>query len=419
MNGVPYWERFNSSLESLAGKAAHQPTMSKPPILQEPPDFSLVLGGPLYQIYRRTHLSGPTLELLQRRVLVISLSAWLPLGVLAAIEGHLLGGQGLTFLGDIESHVRFIVALPLLIIAELVVHSRLRPVIKLFVERGIVASDEMPRFNAALEAALRARNSLWLELALLLFVYIVGHLFWQHQVALEAATWYAKPDGSGIHLTLAGYWFSFVSIPIFQFVLLRWYLRLGIWFLFLWRTSRLKLRLLPTHPDRSGGIGFLGGSSYAFAPILFAQGTLLAGLIASRIFYQGQTLMSFRVSVITLTGFFVLMVLGPLTIFTPQLSRTRLSGLGEYGTLATTYVANFDEKWIRGGPKGKLLGTTDIQSLADLANSYAVVGEMRQVPFTLKDMVRLAVATVLPVLPLLLTIMPLEELLTRLVKIIF
>ena len=419
MNGVPYWDRFNSSRESLVVRAAHQPTMSKPPILQEPPDFSLVLGGPLYQIYRRTHLSGPTLELLQRRVLVISLSAWLPLGVLAAIEGHLLGGKGLTFLGDIESHVRFIVALPLLIVAELVVHSRLRPVIKLFVERGIIASDEMPRFHAAVEAALRARNSLWLELALLLFVYIVGHPFWQHQVALEAATWYSKPDGSGIHLTLAGYWFSFVSIPIFQFVLLRWYLRLGIWFLFLWRTSRLKLRLLPTHPDRSGGIGFLGGSSYAFAPILFAQGTVLAGLIASRIFYQGQNLMSFKVSIVTLAGFFVLMVLGPLTMFTPQLNRTRLGGLGEYGTLATTYVANFDEKWIRGGPKGKLLGTTDIQSLADLANSYAVVSEMRQVPFTLKDIVRLAVATVLPVLPLLLTVMPLEELLTRLVKIIF
>jgi hypothetical protein len=400
-------------------RAARYPTMTDHPILQEPPDFSLVLGGPLYQIYIRTHISGPTLELLQRRVLVISLSAWLPLAVLAAIEGHLLHGQGLTFFGDIESHVRFLVALPLFIVAELVVHSRLRPVIKHFVDRRIIAPDEMPRFNAAVEAALRARNSPWLEIGLLLFTYIAGHLFWQHQVALEGATWYASPDGSGIHLTLAGYWFSFVSIPIFQFIFLRWYLRLGIWFLFLWRTSRLKLQLLPTHPDRAGGIGFIGGSSYAFAPILFAQGVLLAGLIASRIFYQGQSLMSFKVSIISVAGFFVLMILGPLTMFTPQLTRARLNGLGEYGNFATTYVTDFDEKWIRGGPKGELLGTTDIQSLADLANSYAVLSEMRQVPFTLKDMSRLAVATVLPILPLLLTVMPLEELLTRLVKIIF
>lgn len=393
--------------------------MSQPTILQEPPDFSLVLGGPLFQIFWRAHLSGPALELLQRRVLVISLIAWLPLGVLAAIEGHFLGRQTLSFLGDIESHVRFLVALPLLIAAELVVHRRIRPVIKLFLERRIITHEDMPKFYAAINAALRARNSPWLELAVLLFTYIAGHLFWRHQVALEASTWYASPDGTGIHLTLAGYWYSFVSLPIFQFIFLRWYLRLGIWFFFLWRTSRLKLRLMPAHPDRSGGIGFLGGISHAFAPILFAQGTLLAGLIANRIFYQGQSLMSFRLSIITLAGLFVFMTLGPLTVFTPQLSRARRLGLGEYGALATTYVTDFDEKWFHGDPKGELLGTTDIQSLADLANSYAVVGEMRQVPFTLKDVARLAVATVSPISPLLLTIMPLEELLTRLIKMIF
>ncbi len=393
--------------------------MSQPTILQEPPDFSLVLGGPLYQIFWRAHLSGPALELLQRRILVISLSAWVPLGVLAAIEAHFLGRQTLTFLGDIESHVRFLVALPLLIAAELVVHRRIRPVIKLFLKRGIVTPEDTPKFYAAIDAALRARNSPWLELALLLFTYIVGHWFWRHQVALEASTWYASPDGMGIHLTLAGYWYSFVSLPIFQFIYLRWYLRLGIWFLFLWRTSRLKLRLMPAHPDRSGGIGFLGGISYAFAPFLLAQGALLAGLIASRIFYQGQNLMSFKVSIFMLTGFFVLMILGPLTIFTSQLSSARRNGLSEYGNLATAYVTGFDEKWLQGGPKGELLGANDIQSLADLANSYAVVSEMRLVPFTLKDMLRLAIATVLPISPLLLTVMPFEELLTRFVKMIF
>src|SRR5277367_3172632 len=271
--------------------------MSAPTILQEPPDFSLVLGGPLFQFYRRAHLSGAALELLRRRVLVISLTAWLPLAVLAAIEGHFRGGHGLTFLGDIESHVRFLVALPLFIVAELLVHDRIRPVIKLFMKRRIIAPEDTPKFYAAVEAALSARNSPWLELALLLFAFFVGHMFWRHRVALEAPTWYSSPDETGLHSTLAGYWYSFVSIPIFQFIFLRWYLRLGIWFLFLWRTSRLKLQLMPAHPDRSGGIGFLGTISYAFAPILFAQGTLLAGLIASRIFHQGQTLMSFKVGI--------------------------------------------------------------------------------------------------------------------------
>jgi len=46
----------------------------------------------------------------------------------------------------------------------------------------------------------------------------------------------------------SGLLYSFVSIPIFQFILLRWYLRFVIWFLFLWRASRLNLHLLPRTP---------------------------------------------------------------------------------------------------------------------------------------------------------------------------
>ena len=394
--------------------------MSTSEILREQPDFSLVLGGPLFQLLRRTHLSGPALELLRRRVLIISLFAWLPLAVLSTIEGHLLGSQNLPFLRDIESHVRFLVALPVLILAELIVHRRLRSVVKCFVERGVITLEDTPKFYAAIEASMRARNSLWLEFGLLICTYSVGHWFWQHRNALETATWYAAPDKSGMHLTLAGYWLSFVSIPIFQFILLRWYSRLVIWFYFLWRVSKLDLHLLPAHPDHSGGIGFLGNISYAFGPILFGEGAMLAGLIASRIFYQGQSLISFKVSIALLTGFFVLVILGPLTMFTPLLARTKRDGLREYGTTASVYVAEFDQKWVRGGPKGKeILGTADIQSLADLANSYAVVREMRLVPFALNNVARLAVATVLPILPLVLTIMPLEELLTRLLRMIF
>jgi hypothetical protein len=213
--------------------------MTSSPIPQEPPDFSLVLGGPLYQLFRRTHLSGSRLELVGRRMLIISLFAWLPLALLTAYAGRLVGGQNLRFLNDIESHVRFLVALPILIYAELVVYQRLSSVVKRFVERGVVTSGDIPRFNAAIEAALRARNSVWLETGLLVLVYTLGHWIWQNELALERRTWYATPGANGLHLTPAGYWYSFVSIPIFQFILLRWYLRLVIWFQFLWRVSRL------------------------------------------------------------------------------------------------------------------------------------------------------------------------------------
>ncbi|MBZ5537941.1 MAG: hypothetical protein LAO31_18450 [Acidobacteriia bacterium] len=388
----------------------------------EPPDFSLVLGGPLFQLYRRAHLSGGALELLLRRVLVITLFAWLPLLLLSVLDGHTLAGAvKISFLRDIEAHVRFLVALPALIIAELVVHRRISPLVRRFVERRIVVAEDFPAFDRAVNSAVRARNSVALELMLLVLVYTVGLWMWRSQIALGAATWYAKPEATHLHLTLAGYWYAFVSIPIFQFILLRWYMRLVLWFRFLWQVSRLNLRLTAAHPDRAGGIGFLGKSSYAFAPILFAQGALLAGLIANRVLYEGRALLAFKMEAAGLVGLFVLLILGPLVMFTPQLANAKRSGSAEYGLLANRYVFGFEEKWIRGGAQetSELLGTADIQSLADLANSYSVVSEMRFVPFGLEDILRLAAATAAPLLPLTLTIFSLEELLTRLVKILF
>ena len=67
--------------------------MNKTINFDEPTDFFLVLGGPLFQLLRRSHLSKDTLELVRRRVIIITLLAWLPLLVLSALEGQALGGS--------------------------------------------------------------------------------------------------------------------------------------------------------------------------------------------------------------------------------------------------------------------------------------------------------------------------------------
>jgi hypothetical protein len=391
------------------------------PKTPETTDFSLVLGGPLYQLFRRTRLAGDTLELLYRRIVIISLFAWLPLLFLSMSEGKALGGGiGIPFLHDIEGHVRFLVALPVLVLAELVVHKRITPLIRRFVENRIVTAEDLPAFDAVVNSALRVRNSAFVEVAMVLLVYTLGIWVWRSQMALGSATWYATPQEQGLDLTWAGYWYAYVSIPIFQFILLRWYMRLGLWFWLLWRVSRLNLHLTAAHPDRCGGIGFLGKSSYAFAPILFAQGALLSGWIANRILFEGRQLASFKMEAAGLIGFFVLFILGPLVMFTPQLSHARRRGAAEYGLLANQYLFEFEEKWIRGATpdKGELLGTGDIQSLADLGNSYSVIREMQIVPFGIYDITRLAGATAAPLLPLTLTIFSLEEVVTRLIKIL-
>lgn len=389
--------------------------------LQEPTDFSLVLGGPLFQLLRRAHLSGSALELLHRRILVFALATWLPLALLTAFTGHAPGSTvGVAFLHDIEAHSRFLVALPVLIAAELIVHLLLRRVVQQFVERRIVVPEDLPKFYGALNSALRARNSVLFELGLLILVYTAGQWLWRSRIAVSTVTWYAIPQGAHLHLTAAGYWYAFVSIPVFQFILLRWYFRLCIWFRFLGQVARLELHLIPTHPDRASGLDFLAKGSYAFGPVLFAQGALLAGQIATRVLYGGRSLLSFKMEAFGLVAFFLLVVLGPLVMFSPQMTRAKRKGLRDYGLLANRYVEGFEHKWVRkdGAKAGELLGTSDIQSLADLSNSYAIVREMRIVPFGLDDMIRLAVATAAPLLPLALTVFSPEELMTRLIKLL-
>jgi len=234
-------------------------------------------------------------------------------------------------------------------------------------------------------------------------------------------SWYGVPADGRLQPSVAGWWLGIVSLPFFQFILLRWYFRLFIWARFLWQVSRIDLRLVPTHPDRAGGLGFLGSLSYAFTPVLLAQGVLLSGMIANKIFFAGATLPEFKLDLVGVVAPMVLAVLGPLLVFGPKLEAAKRAGLREYGTLAQRYVREFDDKWLRGGaPAGEpLVGSGDIQSLADLGNSFEVVKGMRPVPFTLQTVLQLAVTTLVPVVPLTLTMISLEQLVERLLKVVF
>jgi hypothetical protein len=359
----------------------------------------------------------------RQRIIVISLFVWLPLLALSALEGQSLGGGiAVPFLLDVEVHVKFLLALPLLIAAELVVHERMRLVVRQFLERNLIPESTTPRFDAAIASAFRLRNSVLAEVLLIAFVYGVGILIvWRQYTALDTATWYATPSVEGSKLSLAGMWYGYISLPVFQFLLLRWYFRLFIWSRFLWQVSRIGLSLVPTHPDRIGGLGFLSNIVFAFTLLAVAHGALLAGNLANRIFYLGAALPEYKIEIAVVVIFLLCVVLGPLLVFSPQLAQAKRTGLREYGTLAERYVREFDAKWLRGGaPAGApLVGSADIQSLADLANSFEVVRTMQLAPITRDALLRLVAATLVPVVPLLLTMMPLEELLKRLFGILF
>ncbi|MFZ2170849.1 MAG: hypothetical protein WAW61_14580 [Methylococcaceae bacterium] len=395
--------------------------MNRSPDNKQPYDFSLVLGGPLFQLFIRSRISTDTLGLLKRRLIFFSLFTWLPLLVLSVLAGEAAGGAiKVSFFYDVDAHVRFLVALPLLLVAELVVHQRIRLIVQQFVERGIVPAQVRPEFEAIIGSAMRLRNSIIIEVLLIVLVLTAWHYLWASQMALESATWYAAIVDGHRQYSPAGYWYAYISIPVFQFLLSRWYFRIFIWARFLWQVSRLDLHLVPTHPDRAAGLSFLGGSAAAFMPLLLSQGALLAGLIANYIFYEGKTLLDFKPEIVAFAVFYLLLILGPLCMFAPRLAQVKRQGLLEYGALASRYVDGFDQKWLRGGAPldEPLVGSGDIQSLNDLAGSFEVVHSMRLFPFGKAVVLQTAIAALVPVLPLALTMISLEDIVKRLLGIL-
>ena len=383
-------------------------------------DFSVVLGGPLYQLLRRTHLSDDTLALVHRRILAMLTITWVPLLLLSLVEGTAWWGRvTVPFLANAEVQGRFLLAMPLLIAAELGVHLRMRSLVAQFFKRELVAEEDRPRFRAAVDSALRLRNSIGAEVLLIALIYAAG-IPMREYLAVDASTWAAGDGSRAINLSMAGWWHALVSVPVFQFLLLRWYFRVFIWARFLVQVSRIELKLVPTHPDRVGGLGFLTNVVYAFTPVLLAHGVLLTGLIADRIFFDGAKLTQFYVEIVGAVAILVFLVLFPLMAFVGQLARVKRIGLGEYGGFAQRYTREFDAKWLRGSePAEPLMGSADIQSLADLSNSFQVIREMRFVPFSKETVLQLAIVTLAPVSPLLLTMISFEELMKRLLSAVF
>jgi hypothetical protein len=386
-------------------------------------EFSLVEGSPFDRLFSRLGLSTTEQRRAWRLVAALILLAWVPLLLLSASEGAAWGDAvALPFLHDVEVQVRLLFAVPVLVLADGIVQRRLQGVAQQFIERGLVTDAEIAQFDAALATVGRLRRSRLAEVLMFTLVYGVGVLFvWRTQVALDLPSWYGAPVAAVLEPSRAGWWFGLVSLPAFQFLLLRWFWRQVVWAVFLWKISRIDLHYMPKHPDGAGGIGFLARASYAFTPVLLAQSGMLAGTFVNRIFYTGASFADFRVELAGFVALMLIIVFTPLLFFCRRLEAAKRGGLREYGRLVERYLREFDDKWIRGrtAPGETLVGSGDIQSLADLCHAYSVTREMRWIPFSVRNLFHMGITASLPLLPLSLTLFPLEQLLDQFLKILF
>jgi hypothetical protein len=376
------------------------------------------LGGPAYRLMQRIGVikgRGPSLG---RRTVAFVLFAWVPLLLFATHEGYALGPTPrASFLLDFATYARLFIGVPLLFAAEVVVGPRIRAAGLRFVESGIVNSADHSAFLAAAARARRRRDAVLPEiLSLVAALFGAWFLTIEQLGGLDTTTWHAVLTPTGSHLLPAGLWYRFVAIPLVQFFLLRWLWRLAIWTGFLWDVSRLRLNLVATHSDMSGGLGFLGAAHVSLSIFPFALGCVLAAEIAFRVRFEGMDLVTLRTMgplLFAYLAFVEFVTFGPLLIFVPTLNRVRREGLRFYGTLVQEHNEMFHKKWIeQNGRGGEVpLGNPDMSSLVDLGSSFSVVRQMSVFPVGRTQLLQVGIVACLPGLPLALFVLPFAEVL--------
>ena len=382
--------------------------------------FLLMEGGPLFNIQKRIGLIKEHTPLIKRRAMLAALLTWLPLLILAAFGGRAFGHSvPVTLLRDFSVYTRFLLAIPLLILAEALIGPRIAGAVSHFVKSGVVIEKDYAKFDDLVDLGLRARDSRFAEIVLVVLAYILSVIGFR-ATAVHVTTWFADATDSGRSLTLAGWWLLLFCIPLYQFLCFRWLFRLFLWFQFLARVRKLDLQLFPTHPDEAGGLGFIGESQRFFGILLFSVSIASTGVLANDIIYDKVPLQNFAPAIGAYVVLVVIIMLGPLVVFTGRLLKIKRAGMHEYGGLATAYTGAFHKKWIeKQNPQHEqLLGSGDIQSLADLGNSYGYVEKMKLLPIDFRVLLHLIVATLLPMTPLLLTVMPWKDLLKLLMKVL-
>ena len=381
--------------------------------------LQLFEGGPLWRLLVRARLVVPPRALIARRIAALVAITWLPLVLLCLLAGTAFGGVALPLRKDLVVHVRFLVAVPLLILGEVTLQRSLAGVLRYLGMSGVVPPREEPKLVAILEQARKRRDSLAVELALLAVAFGGAAIAFTstREAFLGTTSWRMSPSVDGAEMTHAGLWHAAVSVPLLQFLLLRWLWRLVIWAGVLRDLSRLDLRLVASHPDRAGGLGFVGIGQVGFAAFLLAMNAVVSASIGESVLYGGQDLMAQRAVIAGAIVISLVLVLAPLAVFVGPLARARAVGRLRYGALASHHGRLFEERWLGSDePPGEaILEAPDISSLADVQGGFERVYRIRPFPIGRSELMPLALASALPYAPLALLVMPLSEILKKLI----
>ena len=337
-----------------------------------------------------------------RKIIFLFSITWLPLLILTLIQGDAINpGINISFLKDYETYTRFLIILPVIFIAERIINFQTSNSLIHFVESGIVSENNAGEYELCIRNYRRLNESKFIQIVILVVAYIKIIFFKTYFSELaDSSSW--KFNKTEDIITIAGYWYGFISLPLLQYIILRLFWKFLVWASFLWKVSKMNLNLVASDPDQSGGLGFLGSAQASFGILGFIQSASLSSQIANKIVYSEYTPEDFRIYLLVILVA-SLVYLTPLIFFSKNLAKLKMKGILIYSTLGHIYSSSFEQKWVKGEGLGideTFLGSSDIQSLADIRSSFEIVEDMKTVPINFKYILFMFILIAFPFAPL-------------------
>jgi hypothetical protein len=378
-------------------------------------EFSIIRGGLLDRLLTLLRVSGMAKNSTLRKIIFYTSITWIPLLALSAYEGLLWGTIEMPFLKEFATHIRLLIAIPLFVVAEVVVDRHVKLSMVQFDRSGLLTENAKLKFELAKQKADRMSKSYVAEAIILLL--ITANVLLRISInSIGLTTWMFPESENPSAFSMAGYWAAFISFPFFQFLFIRWLWRWLIWYRLLNMVSKVGLHIIPQHPDKSGGVGFLGESPLPFSIFTFALSILFSAMLAERVLFQDFILQEHY----PLIGAFVVICLlinvVPLLTFIKPLSAARSRGIKDYHALVAEHHLSFEDKWIvnRKEKSDELLGSPDVSSSADIQMVYESVKDMTIFPFNIKTMLITVVVSLLPLVLVFALQMPVVDILKML-----
>ena len=308
------------------------------------------------------------------------------------------------FFRDVAGLGQCFLGYPLFLFAEWYIDASTSSALKTFVDRPVIDPRDRPFFKGIITQLHRFRRMIKLDLACLAVAYLCSWLWISGELANGVETWHAHRGSDGLeHLTAAGAWAAFIGVPIYNYWWLRFLGKCAIWTWMLWKLSKLRLHLVPTHPDRTAGLYFISKTQTTFGAAIFAFGvSAIAATIGHKLIIERASPLVFAVWG-PLVGYIVLAPLSftlPLLAFTPQLRALKKRSVEQFNRQLANLSRQFEKEWLEAKNDKSKLVTAEISAMADINTAYFTVQKLRVVPFDFESMSKLLAATVSPFVPL-------------------